>query len=434
MTPISIGIDGYNLAMPNGTGVAVYGLMLGEAIRDLGHALDGLFGLDVGARTETREVMFYDAIGRVTKETRHQRRMNAMRDFRRSIGTLEALAVPITDAVQKQAFDTRLPRFDRLWSAPRLFETAFQHFNLTGRFLTIRMTTPPAIMHWTYPVPVRLAGARNVYTLHDLVPLRLPYTTLDVKADYHALVAGCIAQADHICTVSNASRDDIAGRFPIASDRITNTYQSSPLPADAAAAPEAEDAAAIEGIFGLAHRGYFLFFGAIEPKKNLGRLIEAFLATRTDTPLVIVGARAWQAEEELKLAQTDTAQRRIVRLEYLPRRLLVKLIRGARAVVFPSLFEGFGLPALEAMQLGAPLIASDAGSLPEVTGDAALSIDPYDVDAIAAALARIDRDADLRVDLSERGRRRSALFSPAAYRERLAAMYEAIAAAPPRRR
>jgi glycosyltransferase involved in cell wall biosynthesis len=301
------------------------------------------------------------------------------------------------------------------------------------------MDDPPDIMHWTYPLPIELVGSRNIYTLHDLVPLRLPYTTLDAKASYRALTKACTECGDHICTVSEASRRDIIAEFAIDPARVTNSYQASPLPAAALAHSPAEDAAMIEGIFGLPAQGYFLFFGAIEPKKNLGRLIEAYLALRTETPLVIVGARAWRSEEELRLLREDedgdsahrqTLAKRIIRLDYMPRPLLLRLIRGARALAFPSLYEGFGLPVLEAMQFGTPILTSNTSSLPEVAGEAAVLVDPYDPLAIAAGLRALDSDGALRARLSQAGPEQAARFSEERYRERLEAMYAQVMAQP----
>ena len=106
--------------------------------------------------------------------------------------------------------------------------------------------------------------------------------------------------------------------------------------------------------------------------------------------------------------------------------MLVTLIRGARAVIFPSLYEGFGLPVLEAMLLGTPVVTSRASSLPEIAGDAALYVNPYDIDEIAEAIKTITADADLRAELARRGRVQAELFSVARYRERLAALYERL--------
>jgi glycosyltransferase involved in cell wall biosynthesis len=106
--------------------------------------------------------------------------------------------------------------------------------------------------------------------------------------------------------------------------------------------------------------------------------------------------------------------------------LLVNLIRGAKAVVFPSLYEGFGLPILESMQLGTPVITSTEGATPEVAGDAALLVDPYDPRAIAGAILEIDGNAELRERLSKAGREQARRFSPEAYRARLSAVYEKV--------
>jgi glycosyltransferase involved in cell wall biosynthesis len=291
------------------------------------------------------------------------------------------------------------------------------------------MPNPPAIMHWTYPLPVIVAGARNIYTMHDLVPLRLPYTTLDHKEHYAALIRACASRADQICTVSAASAQDIIGFTGLPAERVTNTYQASTLPDLAHLGSAAADAAIVEGLFGLTARSYFLFYGALEPKKNVGRMLQAFLGLSLASSLVIVGGRAWKSEGELALLQGgnetggDPTRSRIIKLDYLPRELLTKLIRGARAVLFPSLFEGFGLPALEAMQLGTPVLTSNTASLPEVVGDAAVKVDPYDVEAIAAGITALDTDAGLRSRLEAAGPRQAALFSRQRYLERLEAMY-----------
>ena len=323
--------------------------------------------------------------------------------------------------------------FDRLVTSAALFERAITHFRVTGRFLRLHVERPPDVMHWTYPVPVTAIGTRNIYTLHDLIPLKLPYTTLDDKELYGRIVARCAAQADQLCTVSESSRHDILERFAIDPARVTNTYQMVSMPGEDGT--QESSAAAIEGIFGLPHRGYFLYFGAIEPKKNIGRLIEAYLSLQTTTPLVVVGARAWQSAQELMLmpgggsaggAGTFVGHRgqTIVRLDYLSRNLLSQLVLGAKAVLFPSLYEGFGLPVLEAMTLGTPVITSRTSSMPEVVGDAGLLVDPYNVEAIAGAMQQLDSSPGRCAAMSHAGLTRAKRFSVAAYRERLTSLYE----------
>jgi glycosyltransferase involved in cell wall biosynthesis len=298
--------------------------------------------------------------------------------------------------------------------------------------MPVKVPNPPDIMHWTYPLPVKLIGAKNIYTLHDLVPLRLPFASLDNKRAYYKLIRACVKQGDQICTVSDSSRDDIIRMFPLAKGKVSNSYQAVRLPDSVADTSDADVEASVRSIFNLPYKGYFLFFGAVEPKKNVGRLIEAYLSLSTTTPLVIVGTRAWGSDAELRLLQRDELQplkatfRNIRRIDYLPRSLLLRLVRGAKVVTFPSLYEGFGLPALEAMMLGTPVLTSNTSSLPEVVGDAALAVDPYKTNEIAAALRTLDNDAELRKRLSIAGKARAEKYSMAIYKDRLLSMYQSV--------
>jgi glycosyltransferase involved in cell wall biosynthesis len=244
-----------------------------------------------------------------------------------------------------------------------------------------------------------------------------------------------VKKADHIVTVSECSKRDIIDLLGIAPDRITNTYQSVSIPEKYLNKPESQVAREVEGATGVGYKEYFLFWGSIEPKKNIGRMIEAYLSSGVDTPLVIVGAQAWKSEEELRLLNDDVirfltvadgqirTRKRVIQLSYAPFSLLVSLIRGAKAALFPSLYEGFGLPALEAMLLGTPVICSNTASLPEVVGDAAVMVDPYDTAALSAAIWTVDQDADLRAQMAARGVREAARFSPEIYRESLRTLY-----------
>ncbi|WP_420138966.1 glycosyltransferase family 4 protein [Sphingomonas sp.] len=435
MTKQTIGIDGYNLALPNGTGVATYGFMLANTLRAAGHDVTGVFGVDAGADPDMHEIMFYERLGQVppTRQLRRKRSRRILRAALRPFHVRGTADVPQAGRVETASLAERLPTFDRLVTSPDLFEVAHRHFRIYGRFLRLRVPSPPQLMHWTYPLPITIEGSANIYTFHDLVPLRLPYTTLDAKQSYRALLAGCIANGQHICTVSEASRADIIAEFQLPPDRITNTYQASPLQIGANNADE--DAAIVENVFGLPHRGYFLHFGAIEPKKNIGRLLEAYLSTGSAAPLVMTGSRGWRSEEELKLLvpedEADTVHgrrmaERVRRLEHLPRALLTRLIRGARAVLFPSIYEGFGLPVLEAMQLGTPVLTSNLGALAEIAGAAALLVDPYDVSAIAEGIRTLDHDAALRARLAASGVEAASRFAIPAYQARLQEMYDRV--------
>ncbi len=423
----TVGIDGFNLVLTHGTGVATYGLALAEAVKSLSLSVQGIFGVPVGRDPGLREVLYYEAMGRGLPPRTSPRWLRPVIDRIATMRGIQLLPIVESGRVERRGFVDRLPTFDRLYSAAYLFERAEKHFRRTLSFLELEMPDPPSIMHWTYPIPIRIAGARNIYTLHDLVPLKLPFATLDKKRLYQKLVARCVADADHIVTVSESSRRDIIELLGAPEDRVTNTYQHSPMPA------QGSELADVASIFGVKPRQYFLYFGAIEPKKNISRLVEAYLSTNSATPLVLVGARAWQKDDELRLVDAIARRggadgARIIQLEYLPRRLLMHLVSHAKAVLFPSLYEGFGLPVLEAMQLGVPVITSTEGSLPEVAGDAALAIDPYDVAALSAAIRRVDHDAELRVRLAGAGRVQAARFSLDAHRRRLHSVYSRVLA------
>lgn len=426
-------IDGFNLNLEKGTGVATYARNLSFSLRDLGCEVGVLYGgsFSAGRSQLLREVQFFDS--QLPVEGRVQR---AWRDVRSLVrpNWNSAFEVPMTGAVISEAFASRLPHYDMIWNSRDLYLKASMQFDLFG---AINRVTPPRradLCHWTYPLPLKMSGVPNVYTLHDLVPLRLPYTTLDKKERYLRLLKWIGRTADHIVTVSEHSKRDIVELLGVDPSRVTNTYQAVHVPDEYRLKPEDELRRELEGTYGLVYGEYFLFFGSIEPKKNIGRMIEGYLASGVDTPLVIVGARAWKSKEELRMLQADEgraqvsphAAARIMRLEYAPQRLLVSLIRGAKAVLFPSLYEGFGLPILESMLLGTAVLASKTSSIPEVAGDAALLINPYDAREIAEGIRALDSNEELRSRLSAHGRQRAALFSEAAYRGRLAAMYERV--------
>ena len=421
-----IGIDGYNLAIPNGTGVATYGASLARVAADMGHSVEAVFGIDAGRDPALRETLFFEQFG-------HGHKGNVGKKVRNSVIwwhlARRLTEVPLTDTVDRRGFGARWPAFDRLWTSPLLFEVAWARFTHLRQFTTVTMPNPPEVMHWTYPVPIRMAGARNVYTLHDLVPLKLPHTTLDDKRYYHRLIAGCLARGDHIATVSEASRNDILSMFDADPGKVTNTYQSSPLPDSVSRSSAEEDRAMIQSVFGLPAKGFYLFFGAADPKKNIGRVVDAYLASQSERPLVVISSRDWgMSEASGGLGAGGTVygrkvDRPIIQLQYLPRDMLFRLIRSARAVLFPSLYEGFGLPALEALQLGTPVISSNTASLPEVVGQGGLLVDPYETTQIADAIRALDQDDALYDRLSHAGLAHAAGFTNQAFAERLGGLY-----------
>ena len=269
-----------------------------------------------------------------------------------------------------------------------VFALAQARFARTGQVLRLRAPGPPGVMHWTYPVAAAVEGWCNLYTVHDVIPLTHPELVATDPQALRARLRALMPGAAGFLTVSEHSRGEIVRTLGIAPERVVSaglavepkSLGTRPLPA------------------GLTRGAYFLFHGLVEPRKNLPRIVAAWRASGTACPLVIAGPHGG---EPLDLAGA-------MRLPYLPRDELLSLVAGARALVFPSLAEGFGLPVAEAMALGTPVLTSFGGALEETAGGAALLVAPEDIGAIAAAIRRLDEDATLRSALAQGGRRRAA--------------------------
>jgi glycosyltransferase involved in cell wall biosynthesis len=432
--------DGLHLAVEGGTGVATYARTLFQVARELGHKVGAVYGLPQAPSKNPllSEIAFFDEKSSI-KRSLPSEICNFIVDQIRYHLPVKPTAVELSGLVVTRQFDGILPVHDYLFVKRDLFASAKMHFYLTKSFADLTFSPQPDIFHCTYPFPLRSKAACNIYTIHDLVPLRLPFASRDNKRWMFRLLKKITAQADHIVTVSEHSRRDIIDLFSVDEKRITNTYQAVSFPKEEMERPEAVVAEQLSGSFGLELHEYLLFFGALEPKKNVGRLIEAYLASGVDVPLVLVAAEGWTNESETSLieelrdnqprsieSERTRVKRRVRRFRYVRPSTLIALIRGARAVVFPSLYEGFGLPVLEAMTLGTPVVTSRESSLPEIVGDAALLVDPYDVEDIARSITTIVNDADLRAELSRRGRTQAAKFSVERYRERIRALYASL--------
>lgn len=428
-------IDARNLGLEKGTGVATYARNLSYCLHDLGYRVEVLYGQRSapGVSQLMREIAFFDA--NAGDVPRWLQRVRAYKDAFLSPFGYHAKRVPITGTVIIETFKSRLPYFDAIYNSPDLYSRAHGLFGFFGRMHRVWLAQKPDLMHWTYPLPLRVSGIPNIYTLHDLVPLRLPYTTLDNKRRYFKLLRKIVKRADHIITVSESSKQDLINLLRVDPDRVTNTYQAVVIPDKYAKKPAELVQREVEGTFGIEYKNYYIFWGSIEPKKNIGRIIEAYLASGVKPPLVIVGAQAWKSEDELKLLYDDNirslvqvenvtrVKNKVIQLSYASFPLLVSLIRGAKATLFPSLYEGFGLPVLESMLLGTPVISANTASVPEVAGNAAILVDPYDTRQISEAIRAVDADEGLRKHLVEKGLLQAELFSAERYKRRLNLVY-----------
>jgi glycosyltransferase involved in cell wall biosynthesis len=252
--------------------------------------------------------------------------------------------------------------------------------------------------------------AKRVVTFHDLTvflfPQWHPVKRLREMRDGLPVSA---ATADRIIVVSETTKADVVKHLAVDPTRIAVV----PLAVNASFRPMPRaEVDAVLAPLGLARGAYLLFLGTREPRKNLGRLLDAVVRAGADVgPLVLVGADGWGTDELRPRIAELARQGRVRPLGYVPEALRPPLLSGARVFVYPSLYEGFGLPPLEAMACGTPVVTSDLSALPETVGEAALLIDPLDVDALAGAIRRLWDDATLRGELRAHGLIRARDFS-----------------------
>ena len=232
-----------------------------------------------------------------------------------------------------------------------------------------------------------------VVTVHDLGYLDYPDAhTWAQRAYLTWSTRWSTWAATRVIAISRTTATELHARLGVPVDKLTVVYEAAvPLPT-----PSAVDIQATRARYGLA-RPYALYVGTIQPRKNIARLLAAHAAlTRTGDPgfdLALVGAPGWRSDALIAQA---AAQDRVHLLGYTPDADLPALLAGALCFVFPSLYEGFGLPVLEAQSLGVPVMTSHNSALPEIAGDAALLVDPTDVDAIARAMLQVSADDALR--------------------------------------
>ena len=281
----------------------------------------------------------------------------------------------------------------------------------------------PDVYHATYyAIPARLPG-RVAVTIYDLIPRLFPHYWPNPAARHaiNAWTAHAARRADRVIACSHATAADIARLLPGAAGKV----RVAPL--GVAPRSPAPPAPLPQGARG--DMPYLLYVGSNKPHKNLPRLVAAFaqVAPRVEGRLLIAGAWDPRYPEAADEARRHGLEQRVI-FEHRPSEArLDELFASAAGFVFPSLYEGFGLPVLEAMAAGLPAATSDRGSLGEVAGDAALRFNPDDVTSIAAAVERLCGDAALRARLSAEGRTRAALFPWSRTAHDTWAVYEELA-------
>ncbi|MCY3906896.1 MAG: glycosyltransferase family 1 protein [Anaerolineaceae bacterium] len=311
-----------------------------------------------------------------------------------------------------------------------VLESRKARFSLAGRFDRSTLYTPchhvlekyalsiellPKgldLLHSPDFIPPLRGARRHVITIHDLHFLHFPqYMTRDSRRYYSGQLGRAARQADHILTVSRAAKRDIIELLQVPAERITALHhgvngQFRPLSADALEKQRRK----LE-----LPKDFFLFVGTFEPRKNLITLIEAWSLLKEQLPdappVVLAGRKGWLFDETLRGIRDLQVADDIIWREDVGQESLPALYGLASALVLPSLYEGFGLPALEAMACGTLPIVSNVSSLPEVVGDVGIQIDPNDSQALAAAMLRSLGDSDWRTGQEAAGLKRAANFS-----------------------
>lgn len=266
---------------------------------------------------------------------------------------------------------------------------------------------------FNFNIPPFVQG-KKVVTIHDMAFKRFPETVrFKTKMSLALNIKKTLQIADKIITVSNFSKDEIINLFNVDGDRIAVV----PNGVDFNLFKPNYDEAKINEIKNKYKIGapYFLYLGTLEPRKNLIRLISAYnnyiKLTASSTLLVLVGQKGWMYDEIFEKVREFKLEKKVIFTGYVEDYEAPLLINGAIAFCFPSLYEGFGMPPLEAMACGVPVLTSNVSSLPEVVGDAAILVNPYSEEEITSGLIKLSNDEKLRKELSKKGLKQAKRFS-----------------------
>jgi glycosyltransferase involved in cell wall biosynthesis len=268
--------------------------------------------------------------------------------------------------------------------------------------------TKYAVYHETGFIPPALPGVPVVYTLYDisLVKYRAEHPRERVQF-FDFFFKRRRQYADHIITISEFMKQELIAYLGFDPDRVT----AIPLASDPVFSRrhDAQIASACAAL-SIPH-DFLLCVGTLEPRKNIALALQALMLAKTDIPLVLTGWQGWGDKGWLEVIKKSHLEKRVFITKYVTDEMLACLYSGARALVYPSFYEGFGLPVLEAMACGCPVVCARSSSLPEVAGDAALFFDPHDAWDCAAAIEKVVCDSTVHKQLTMRGFSRASDFS-----------------------
>lgn len=311
---------------------------------------------------------------------------------------------------QSQKHVTKLvdqPNFCRrsLWTPP--------HHRLEQLLLPLELaTTDLDVLHSPDFIPPFRRNFKSVITIHDLNFLLYPHFLTPESASYYGQIDQAVRNCDHIIAVSKSTKRDVIRLTGAPENKITVVYEApSPVfrPLDDPAVAEQ-----VKQHFGI-DKGFILFVSTIEPRKNVPALLMAFRQLlddyRPDVHLVLAGEKGWLFDDVFALVDKLNLHKRVYFLGRVTVDELLRLYNAAQMLVHPAFYEGFGLPTLEAMACGTPVVASNTSAIPEVVGDAAMLVDPTDVDGMTVAMWRVLNEPGLRQNLVDKGLKRVRNFS-----------------------
>lgn len=268
------------------------------------------------------------------------------------------------------------------------------------------------LLHSPDFIPPFRRNCKSVITIHDLAFLLYPHFLTKEAARYYGQIDQAVRYTDHIIAVSESTRQDTIKLLGVPERKITVIHEAANPIFRQIDINEARRH--VTETYGL-DKEYILFVSTIEPRKNLPGLLQAYRKLLDDYKrpegLVLAGARGWLSEEVYDAVEALHLTDRVRFLGRVPSEHLLYLYNAARLLVHPSFYEGFGLPPLEAMTCGTPTIVSNVSALPEVVGDAAIPIDPNDIDGCTVAMWRVLTDEELRAHLIAKGLKRAQMFS-----------------------
>jgi glycosyltransferase involved in cell wall biosynthesis len=336
---------------------------------------------------------------------------------------------------EKENFQLRITRQTRLknWFKLRLIEPNFLNLNISVHTIPIPVSVTsilskfpnpvipyyehcfgyPNIVHGTDNFVYPCAKSANIVTIYDLTFIRYPSFSSRIVKTYTGRIKQCLKWTDRVITISESSKNDIVNYLnfdpekvyvtPLAS-RYNTSYFSEEI------IHQLEKQAKYDF-----YKPYLLFVSTIEPRKNINTLIAAFNLLKNthkiEHQLILIGKKGWSYEPIFAAIESSPWKNQIHHLDYLSDDLVALFYSKADVFVYPSYYEGFGMPVLEAMTLGTPVVSSNTSSIPEVTGDAAILVDPNDPMQLAEAIFKVISDAQLRQELITLGKERAKLFS-----------------------